>query len=374
MGPLFKPFADEDGLASSIWAPKPVEQPDPRWFRAADRFTRPIVNDYEPDLRSHNLARQESRTASSHGVNSSFGPPSFPSPTLAALHRTQFGTIGEGRLRPSTPEVEDGVCFSYDFAPHHHAHAYMRLTQHVAQLLRTLDLNSPTPSYSQRIPLLSASFDATPDLSPSSQSSALLTPVDLSPARPGLDLKVNGDSLQFGPMLSHAPRTFAQNGAFIEPMTPERDRASSFLPVAQSPFFARSGEPHAQAFNGQQPPSSMFLPFDSFPTPGSPTVSTLTQLSSVGRPQVSPPQQSFDFGGGHHRLMSSWDSGKLQAQPLLNTLDWPRDDEGLANNHGGLNYRNLSPRMPLQSFSSPPQPHAREQSHGVSTICQSFYG
>jgi hypothetical protein len=63
--------------------------------------------------------------------------------------------------------------------------------QHIQQLLRTLNLNSPAP-YSQP-PSLSHSTDlspSSPDFSPISTTSPLLTPTDLSPAR-SFDPKFN---------------------------------------------------------------------------------------------------------------------------------------------------------------------------------------
>jgi len=65
-------------------------------------------------------------------------------------------------------------------------------SQHVEQLLRTLNLNSPAPFAKK--PQLNLDVSQNPDFSPASVSSALLTPTDLSPARALFDPKNPGQS------------------------------------------------------------------------------------------------------------------------------------------------------------------------------------
>ncbi|KAJ3500658.1 hypothetical protein NLJ89_g9698 [Agrocybe chaxingu] len=81
-----------------------------------------------------------------------------------------IGAIGDGRKKNS-PEYDDS---------------------HVEQLLRTLNLNSPAP-FIHRPSSLTVQVEtspSSPDFSPASVSSALLTPTDLSPAR-AFDVKLH---------------------------------------------------------------------------------------------------------------------------------------------------------------------------------------
>lgn len=67
------------------------------------------------------------------------------------------------------------------------------VVQHVEQLLRALNLNSPAPCIQQPARAVNsetANLSGSPDVSPSSTTSALLTPTDLSPAKTSFDLKV----------------------------------------------------------------------------------------------------------------------------------------------------------------------------------------
>ncbi|EIN14314.1 ARM repeat-containing protein [Punctularia strigosozonata HHB-11173 SS5] len=84
-----------------------------------------------------------------------------------------IGAIGDGRSRPRQgfPDA------------------------HVEQLFRTLNLNSPPPPQPAA---LSLDCGLSPDVSPMSQTSALLTPVDLSPARTPPNIKT-GFAHDFGP-------------------------------------------------------------------------------------------------------------------------------------------------------------------------------
>jgi pumilio RNA-binding family len=68
------------------------------------------------------------------------------------------------------------------------------LAQHVEQLLRTLNLNSPAPfAHHKPYPLAMSveTSQSSPDFSPASASSALLTPTDLSPTGKSFDVKLH---------------------------------------------------------------------------------------------------------------------------------------------------------------------------------------
>ncbi|KZT27651.1 ARM repeat-containing protein [Neolentinus lepideus HHB14362 ss-1] len=138
---------------SSIWAPQP-QSSDSTWPKSMESF----ASVSESDNMRH-------RTACSLGPTEEdiFGPPGFNN----ANRRKPVGAIGDGRKPNTASDFDDS---------------------HVQQLLRTLNLNSPAP-YIQTTSL-SATANDSPDLSPSSAHSALLTPIDLSPAR-SFDVKLS---------------------------------------------------------------------------------------------------------------------------------------------------------------------------------------
>ncbi|KAJ7595415.1 ARM repeat-containing protein [Mycena floridula] len=136
---------------ASIWAPQPQssEMSLSGWPRTLDSFCKVAE-------------KESSRQTTTDDV---FGPaPAAPRVTM------DIGAIGDGR------KINNG---EYD-------------STHVEQLLRTLNLNSPDPYIPVKKPSLNLSFESTststggsgsPDCSPASISSALLTPTDLSPTR-----------------------------------------------------------------------------------------------------------------------------------------------------------------------------------------------
>ncbi|KAI6154223.1 ARM repeat-containing protein [Pisolithus tinctorius] len=144
----FRPFSDDyydpphaRTSAGSIWAPRHKKQSLFRVFGGA----------------------------AGHGEDV-FGPAGIVSPP----RKKDIGAIGDGRKRKS-PEFEDN---------------------HVEQLLRALNLNSPAAGGqgSACSPPREQSADASggsPDLSPTSTTSTLLTPTDLSPAKSPFELKLN---------------------------------------------------------------------------------------------------------------------------------------------------------------------------------------
>ena len=99
--------------------------------------------------------------------------------------------------------------------------------QHVEQMLRFLNLNSPVPSPAQPFSSLS-STNNTPDLSPVSATSALMTPTDLSPAT-GFD-KLNFDFTQSMP----------PSQSLLFETSPPRLHVPSHSPTQKS-FYAEHG-------------------------------------------------------------------------------------------------------------------------------------
>ncbi|KAF7784924.1 hypothetical protein Agabi119p4_1089 [Agaricus bisporus var. burnettii] len=151
------------GLAASIWAPQP-QPSESTWPRALDSFSRISdgdminfngLNGHQKPLNLPLISREDV-----------FGSLSSMTPSSKDI-----GAIGDGRKKNS-PEYED---------------------KHVEQLLRTLNLNSPAPFLKK--PQLNLDVNQnSPDFSPASVSSALLTPTDLSPARAQFDPKNMGQS------------------------------------------------------------------------------------------------------------------------------------------------------------------------------------
>ncbi|CCM01451.1 uncharacterized protein FIBRA_03504 [Fibroporia radiculosa] len=148
----FDPFFDINtpnrSVSSSIWAPQP-QPSDTAWSKAIDSFTRVNTNGI--------TTRPDARRATSF-PNPTNGEDIF-GPVDQNGHRKNVGAIGDGRKRGSPTFAE----------------------VHVEQLLRTLNLNSPAPQHP--LPGDSQSLQTSPDLSPISTSSALLTPTDQSPAK-----------------------------------------------------------------------------------------------------------------------------------------------------------------------------------------------
>ncbi|KAG6818262.1 hypothetical protein H0H93_006430, partial [Arthromyces matolae] len=146
-------------LSASIWAPQP-QPSETTWPKTIDTFSRAVEHqqqqrDRGPTINSEPPVRREDV----------FGP----------VPATNIGAIGDGR-RKTPPEFPDDA--------------------HVEQLMRTLNLNSPTPA---KKPALSLNLDASPsspDFSPASATSSLMTPTDLSPSARSFDPSLNGTGKQ----------------------------------------------------------------------------------------------------------------------------------------------------------------------------------
>ncbi|KAH9897702.1 ARM repeat-containing protein [Cubamyces lactineus] len=211
---LFDSLPSSRSSASSIWAPQP-QPSDVAWSQAIDSFTRVSPGTLRPDAR-----RSSSFPTSGEDV---FGPVGCD-----GQRRQLVGAIGDGRKK-SSPTYDE---------------------RHVEQLLRSLNLNSPAPMMSNvRLKHDLSHSPTSPDLSPISTTSALLTPTDLSPAK-AFDQKLppscdfggshrSSDSLLFeigyrmhdggvGPQASFLPPS--------QPYAPEVGYFPQFDPFLSSPI------------------------------------------------------------------------------------------------------------------------------------------
>ncbi|KAF4604516.1 hypothetical protein EYR40_003290 [Pleurotus pulmonarius] len=187
----------EAGISASIWAPQPLPS-DSSWPKAMDSFVR--LGDRDRDIQFQQNFAEARVPLVGPTREDVFGP-----------DKRQIGAIGDGRRR-SSPGIDSA---------------------HVEQLLRTLNLNSPAPTAER--PSLNLSFDGnvnvstSPDFSPASVASALLTPTDMSPARTSFaDTKVH-TGYEFPPL-----PYLTQQQALFEPTTPTRnfdDLTSSHSPT-----------------------------------------------------------------------------------------------------------------------------------------------
>ncbi|TFK70058.1 ARM repeat-containing protein [Pluteus cervinus] len=219
-------------LSGSIWAPRP-QPSEGTWPRTLDSFSRVAEREYaprgpsEPRNNAHNLPLVTREDV--------FGPlPSAPPPQT---RHKDVGTIGDGR-KNNTPEFDDS---------------------HVEQLLRTLNLNSPAPYTITKKPALSLNFDispSSPDFSPASATSALLTPTDLSPGRP-LDPKLHPSSYDLAQSLPYLP----PSSLLFEHSSPGKFDARS----ANSPQLG--GHNNGTSYRPMTHTFPFFEPFSENPTP-----------------------------------------------------------------------------------------------------------
>ncbi|KAI6105978.1 ARM repeat-containing protein [Pisolithus croceorrhizus] len=170
----FRPFSDDyfdppraRTSAGSIWAPRSQET-EPAWPPALDGRSgsggnMPFpANALQNRFRAFNVDMRNGEDV--------FGPAGTASPP----RKKDIGAIGDGRKR-GNPEFQDS---------------------HIEQLLRALNLNSPVAgvqdsAHSPPRGQLTGASGGSPDLSPTSTTSTLLTPTDLSPAKSPFELKLN---------------------------------------------------------------------------------------------------------------------------------------------------------------------------------------
>ncbi|EMD32614.1 hypothetical protein CERSUDRAFT_108727 [Gelatoporia subvermispora B] len=232
--PLFDSTSSRHPSTSSIWAPQP-QPSDTTWSKAIDTFT--LVNNDGIDPRPE--ARRTVSIPLGGDAQGIFGP--------TGLNRKKdVGAIGDGRKKNSPT-----------FDP-----------THVEQLFRTLNLNSPVPyTHSSSFMNDVCPSPTSPDLSPTSTTSALLTPTDLSPAKmfepkfqPVYDFGSvyagNSNSLLFetGPS-AYDPFSISHNLSYkgTPPLPPQVDPRSFqlFEPFSDTP----THEHGIQPFRPASPPS-----------------------------------------------------------------------------------------------------------------------
>ncbi|OSD00873.1 ARM repeat-containing protein [Trametes coccinea BRFM310] len=272
--PLFDPLPSSRTSASSIWAPQP-QPSDVAWSKAIDSFSRvnfgAIPGALRPDPR-----RAASFPTPGEDV---FGPVG-----LDGQRRQAIGAIGDGRKK--TSPTYDGL--------------------HVEQLLRSLNLNSPAPTASNRLRNSLSNSPTSPDLSPISTTSALLTPTDLSPAKT-FDQKLP-PTFEFN--ATHRPGD--NNSLMFE--TGFRMQDSSSAP--QNPFYAA-----ANAFGPEGAYFPHFEPFLDNP------------LNSLGSCNRTPHPLSSSAQVDRRRLdttsmLPPFQPPSWNQQRPRTTSEWLRADEG----------------------------------------------
>ncbi|KAG6874839.1 hypothetical protein C0992_006325, partial [Termitomyces sp. T32_za158] len=258
-------------LAASIWAPQP-QPSETTWPRTLDSFSRVAE---QRELVSTNIMYEAN--AAPVRREDVFGP--VPTQVKVPRDPTSIGAIGDGRKK-SPPEFHDNT--------------------HVEQLLRTLNLNSPVPS---KKPSLSLSLDASPsspDFSPASVTSSLMTPTDLSPSQRSFDVNAKSAAYDLG------PTAFLQQPSllFEHPSPAGRTQAlESYISQPHMNPFNGSSVGHGAMYNLLQPapagyaavqPQHVSIPsgglpfFESFAeTPAAPALASGLYSSSQTQPQAS---------------------------------------------------------------------------------------
>ncbi|KAG2052679.1 ARM repeat-containing protein [Suillus hirtellus] len=290
--------------AASIWAPQP-QLLDSTWPKAIDSFSR----DAEKELQRSGCVPYGRNFVSGNGSEDVFGPVGL----VGMPRKRDIGAIGDGRKKQS-PDFDDS---------------------HVEQLLRALNLNSPAlyaqqPSRPQ-IPDSKNVSTGSPDFSPSSTVSALLTPTDLSPAKTSFDLKIN------------PPHELAPSHSTLSP--------SSLLFDNGSPLRAHEFMSHNVHQRFSSVPSSNLLPPSPLP---------YFEQSSENSSPASSSQQFYDSAFAHlnHPELSrgSW----RQPQQLSAPSEWLRVEEKLGSDYpSGITVGENSLRT------SPSQPSFPSRQNGV---------
>ncbi|KAI8990498.1 ARM repeat-containing protein [Trametes punicea] len=216
---LFDPLPSSRTSAASIWAPQP-QPSDVTWSKAIDSFSR----------------------ANFGGASGTSRPDPHHSSSFPAPGEDVFGPVGlEGQRRQGVGVVGDGrkkTSPTYD-------------ELHVEQLLRSLNLNSPAPMAPNGPKNDVSNSPTSPDLSPISTTSALLTPTDLSPAKifdqklpPTLDLASmyrtsESNSLMFETGFRLPDTTVGSQNSFYstpQPFGPDGGYFSRFEPFPENPL------------------------------------------------------------------------------------------------------------------------------------------
>ncbi|KAF9011374.1 armadillo-type protein [Cyathus striatus] len=258
---------DAPGLSASIWAPQPQKLKPSSWPEPLDTPHQLAGNANFPFISREDL---------------------FP-PEPAATRPKEIGAIGDGRKK--------ALSDLYD-------------THNVEQMLRTLHLVSPAPFASAPKPPLTldlTSSPKSPDFSPASVSSALLTPTDLSPPK-SFDVKVQSSiepSHSF-PYLHQSSLLFDQNytSNAQRQQEPLLQPSSSFTSTAS--FSQLNATPTAVSAS-----SGTFEPFAEPPTPAPQPAHTIyhSQSHSALNQLYSSPRQTLQ-----RRPSIDWRLSQLRAQ------------------------------------------------------------
>ncbi|THV05726.1 ARM repeat-containing protein [Dendrothele bispora CBS 962.96] len=347
-----RPQQSGGGTASSIWAPQP-QPSETTWPKTLDSFSRVAERDgQQPTLAMRPELQHHSSMPGPVTREDVFGPVND-----ARAPSKEVGAVGDGRKRV-TPDSFDST--------------------HVEQLFRTLDLNSPGPYHLNQKPSLNLSFESSngsPDFSPVSISSALLTPTDLSPSRSASDhnFKPHLQSPYAELLAARGPPGFMTHPSLLfEPDSPTRPGQSLYTNTVVpstlgTPLGNFEQQPGAlgcgsfKTFSEQSSPTSnapmlpppvsypiyhsQSAPLPSYPLNMSPTASTTGPRRSDGaafdRTAASSATNlsSAGLGGGDwHIPLQVLSQGLLQQQQNLGmqlqqqmnvsaTSDWIRPDE-----------------------------------------------
>ncbi|KAG8219228.1 armadillo-type protein [Butyriboletus roseoflavus] len=302
----FRPFADDYSpprsrtTAASIWAPQP-QQLDSTWPNAMDPFSR------DTEKTAFRLQRGLRGFHPVFGSEDVFGPVGLVAPP----RKRDIGAIGDGRKRQS-PEYDD---------------------DHIEQLLRALNLNSPAPCAQQPARALNSE---TVNLSGSPDTSFDLkvTPPYETPSVPS---SVSPSSLLFDPGSPLNARDFLSavnipQSRLMEPTV------SCALPSGGFPFFDQYLENTSPAL-GTQP-----LYDSAFPRrPDLPSVSSTTWRHQ---------QQLPEWRRAEEKSMSDFSVGISAEDPLRlspSQNGFTRQGTAGTHSHEPINFLSL-----LHPSSSPP--------------------
>ena len=314
------------GISASIWAPQP-QPSDNTWPKTLDSFSRVVQRDAEV------LQPLETKNVPLISREDIFGPSENPN---LNTRPKDVGAIGDGRKKNS-PDFDNSVGCSLFFP----AYTLLRpCFQHVEQLLRTLNLNSPTPFTKK--PIITLGIDtspSSPDFSPASATSSLLTPTDLSPPRP-FDVKLQnpydlGQSVPYMPqnslLFEQCPINRAQDPSPLSSQTASAPYRSQFsqsstcLPTTSSlQFFEPFSEPPTPA------PSAPQSTFNTLPNAIAQSLYTLspTRRMESRRPSVMDWRLASQLH--QHQLLtrtqSDWVIPGEKATSELNLGDFNQDD------------------------------------------------
>ncbi|KAG9309115.1 ARM repeat-containing protein [Chiua virens] len=259
------------------------------------------------------------------------------------------------KLDPTWPNAID--TFPRDVEnPPFRPHAGLRgFNPHVEQLLRALNLNSPAPCAQQPARAVNGdtmNLPGSPDVSPSSTTSALLTPTDLSPAKTTFDLKVTPPY-----EVQSVPSSVSPSSLLFDPGSPLKSR--DFLSVVNIPQSRFLEPPVSCAL-----PSGGFPFFDQYLENASPALSTQPLYDSAfpqparrtDLPTISSApwrhQQIPEWRKAEEKLMSGFSIGlsgeeSLRTSPSQNIFG--RQGSAGAHSHEPINFLSL-----LHPSSSPP--------------------